>query len=132
MSNHYRNLIHLILKILWFMFNYGYSFFADGDHNLPPIDSKYWSYIIIDVSCYIQHVNLGHKGEDSNIMNMMEHVAFLPTWFMVAWLATCILFSPFAIFFVLCLPQIPLLVLRRLCYIPFEYIWRCLEINIFC
>lgn len=54
---------------------------------------------------------------------MFDQVALLPAWLVMAWIGACLLFSPFAIFFVVCLPQLPLLVIRRACHIPFEYIW---------
>ncbi|GBP76984.1 hypothetical protein EVAR_63331_1 [Eumeta japonica] len=44
---------------------------------------------------------------------MLEQLSASPSWLVLAWLAACVLFSPFAIFFVVCLPQLPLLVVRR-------------------
>ena len=58
-------------------------------------------------------------------LTMLEPVLGISTvWWLVVYASILLLLSPLVLIFIVLLPNFPILLLRRMCYIPIESIWQ--------
>lgn len=51
---------------------------------------------------------------------MLSMLGTTPIWIFLAWAAFVFLCSPIMFIISVCLPEIPLMIMRRICYVPFD------------
>lgn len=58
--------------------------------------------------------------KETFIMMMLSLIGATSLWFVMVWAALILFFSPVLFVVSVCLPELPLLLIRRLHYIPFD------------
>jgi len=70
------------------------------------------------------HFNIAGRrkkfGSHTHITKMLSILGTTPIWIFLAWAAFVFLCSPILFIISVCLPEIPLMIMRRICYVPFD------------
>lgn len=61
-----------------------------------------------------------HTHTRTHYVTMLDTLGTTPTWLFLAWAALVFLCSPLLFIVGVCLPELPLLMVRRFCYMPFD------------